>query len=144
MQEGIDVLALLADVLQGATATPAALDAPGITATDAVEALVAHGVPFRTAYEALAAAHKAAEDGVAVPASLQASGLPEAAVAAAIAALVPEPMARQTLGAPGTVAAQIAAFEAHAHAIQADVRVFQQRAQHASRLTTTPPEELVA
>ncbi len=74
---------------------------PGIGATDAAEALVAHGVPFRTAYHIVAAAHL---EGVDPTATIMACDAPEAAKMAAIAALQGDAMARDTLGGPAPVA----------------------------------------
>ena len=87
-------------------------ETPGITATDAAEALVAHGMPFRSAYEALARAHQAVEAGQDIAEALAAQGLAPDALAAALAALTPDVTARATLGgpAPVQVATQLSAL----------------------------------
>ncbi len=77
------------------------LSLPGIGATDAAEALVAHGMPFRTAYHIVAAAH---QEGVDPAASIMARDAPIAAKTAAVSALQADATARDTLGGPAPVA----------------------------------------
>lgn len=89
------------------------LDAPGITATDVAEALVAQGMPFRVAYEHVAQAYQAVEQGATAPEALSDLGLPPEALEAALAALHPDPARRSTLGgpAPVQVVVQVAALQ---------------------------------
>ena len=141
-------LAILADCIEGGTFhIPAdVLGAPGITATDAVEALVAHGVPFRTAYEALAAAHHAVEEGEDLAMALQAQPLPVKALQAALAALKPDPTRRDTLGgpAPVQVRAQTTTLDGLLTTQAKRLGAAQEAVQTTARLLETPAKELLA
>ena len=149
LTDGHATMAMLHEVVQGATFDAAALartfDAPGITATDAAEALVAAGMPFRSAYEALAAASKANERGIALDDALAAQGLPHNALAAATAALLPDASRRKTLGgpAPASVQAMLTAFEAQAAALALRLAEAGDQVAVPRRLLSTPPEELL-
>ncbi|HLF17213.1 MAG TPA: argininosuccinate lyase [Candidatus Thermoplasmatota archaeon] len=104
LRDATATLELLAPLVQGARfdAEPlsAGLKGPGIVATDAAEALVAAGMPFRAAYAAVAAAYAAVEKGRTLPEALEGQGLPAAALAKALQALTPDPARRRTLGGP--------------------------------------------
>lgn len=102
------------------------LTTPGIGATDAVEALVVQGLPFRTAYQALAKAEAARQDGGSPQAALEAEGLDPAAVQAALdAALDPDPSKRTTTGGPAPSVLSPAIDQAHAQASELAQQVSQ-------------------
>lgn len=89
----------------------ASLDVPGITATDAAEALVSAGHPFRAAYHAVAAAMADhLESGTPLPAALAATALgeqdPAAAANAAECATVADASRRKTRGGPAPIAVE--------------------------------------
>ncbi len=112
-------LQVTAAIVQSIEATGAATGGFGIGATDAAEALVQHGIPFRDAYTIVAQAHKEGNDPVA---SLQQASIPHDAKVAAIAALDGDATRRDTLGGPAphaVHAAMIALAEAHDATLQA-------------------------
>jgi argininosuccinate lyase len=137
LHEATASLQVLAAVLTGGTFLPGPLSAEyaveGITATDAAEALVANGVPFRSAYTAVAHAIAASLDGgVPIKDTLTAEGLPQAAIEAALHALTPDPSRRATHGgpAPTQVAKQLDDLATAQAAIDAQV----QTAKHAAHV----------
>jgi argininosuccinate lyase len=99
-----------------AAAAAADLAKPGVVATDVAEALVRTGLPFRTAYAAVAKAFAEVEKGTPFPTALEAQDLPEEALDAALGALQPDPSRRDTVGgpAPKAVLASLDGFDARA------------------------------
>lgn len=81
------------------------LSKPGIGATDAAEALVAKGIPFRDAYHTVAQVMSAAlERAVPLENALAATSLSAGAQAAALAAFTADPTRRTTRGGPAPAA----------------------------------------
>ncbi|MHB1262155.1 MAG: argininosuccinate lyase [Thermoplasmatota archaeon] len=111
---------LLTPMAQGmtydASAASADLAKPGVVATDVAEALVRAGLPFRTAYAAVAKAFAEVERGTAFPTALEAQDLPDDALDAALGSLQPDPSRRDTVGgpAPKAVLASLDGFDARA------------------------------
>ncbi|MHB1261416.1 MAG: argininosuccinate lyase [Thermoplasmatota archaeon] len=111
---------LLTPMAQGmaydASAASADLAKPGVVATDVAEALVRAGLPFRTAYAAVAKAFAEVERGTPFPTALEAQDLPDAALDAALGSLQPDPSRRDTAGgpAPKAVLASLDGFDARA------------------------------
>ncbi len=105
-----ETLTVLLEVVNGAhfdvDRLTTSLDAPGITATDMAEALVAHGKPFRDAYNALAQTFLSVEHGVPLANALAQSGLAPAEVQIALEAATPDPARRTTLAGPAPVRVQ--------------------------------------
>ncbi|MGB1586451.1 MAG: argininosuccinate lyase [Thermoplasmatota archaeon] len=141
-------LQVLAQAIHGATleVPENVLEIPGITATDAAEALVAAGMPFRDAYQALAAAFQAVEQGATPEAALHGQDLPPAALESALAALKADPGRRATLGgpAPVQVALQVEQLHAAAAALAPILAAMQASVDQATTLAMTPAEELLA
>ncbi len=144
------LLDLVTDVVAGLTvhedALAGQLATPGIGATDAVEALVSQGLPFRQAYHALAKAEAAREDGASPQAALVAEGLEPAAVQAALdAALDPDPGKRTTLGgpAPAVLGPAIETAQAKAEELETAVAQAEQAAAKPLELLTTPAKQLI-
>jgi argininosuccinate lyase len=127
LHDGEQVLVVLTGVVEGASFDAAAatrsLAAPGITATDAAEALVAGGMPFRDAYTVLARHAALVESGVAPDEAVTRLGLAPQPEAAVRAALVPDVTRRAAHGgpAPDAVRASVVEFRRSQHAIESDV-----------------------
>ncbi len=122
------------------------LATPGIGATDAVEALVVQGTPFRTAYQALAKAEAARQDGGSPQAALEAQGLePEAVQAALDAALDPDPAKRTTLGgpAPSVIGPAIETAQVTADELADQLSDAEAQAGVPLGLLSTPPKQLI-
>jgi argininosuccinate lyase len=117
-------LELLTPLVQGmaydASAAAAELARPGLVATDVAEALVKAGLPFRTAYAAVAQAFALVEKGQPFTAALEAQSLPAAALEAGLAALQPDPGRRATVGgpAPSAVLSSLDGLDARAAAVE--------------------------
>ncbi len=94
-------LGIIVDVVHSITPTGATAAATGIGATDAAEALVATGIPFRDAYTLVAAAHA---EGTNPVEHLSQADIAADAKAAAIEALVGNVELRDTLGGPAPAA----------------------------------------
>lgn len=137
-----DCLETLQGVLAGGRFQAAAFpDDAGIVATDVAESLVAAGVPFRRAYEQVAAAYADAAAG---------HDLEEALASHIIGVddhvwrpcLVPDPARRATRGgpAPAQVQAALLHLEDAARGVQADVEAAEAAVQEAARLVAAPME----
>lgn len=124
----------------------ASLAAPGITTTDAAEALVAQGVPFRTAYLAVADAVRATEEGGSFESALSTHELEPEAIAAALAALTPDPSRRATIGgpAPAEVLASLERLSCAADALQPQLHAALDAANAPLDLLATEPAVLVS
>ncbi|MEA3190412.1 MAG: argininosuccinate lyase [Thermoplasmata archaeon] len=118
---------------------------PGIVATDVAEALVRAGMPFRSAYKAVAAAFAQVESGTPFQSALEAQGLPAPALEAALSALTPDPARRATHGgpAPEAVAAALRQLAATAAALAARVATAQRAAEVPLDLLSRPIPELL-
>lgn len=120
-------LELLVPLVHGmsydAGAAAADLAKPGVVATDAAEALVKAGLPFRTAYAAVAKAFALVEKGKSFPDALAAQDLPKPALEAALGSLQPDPSRRDTVGGPSpkAVLRSLDGFDARAAQVQAAV-----------------------
>lgn len=143
------LLGILDAVLDGATVDTDVLAEqqarPSIATTDAAEALVEAGVPFRTAHRVLSEASAAAQDGEPIGEALAQADLPEDALAAVQVALNPDPARRDTPGGP---APDRVTEASHALAVQLDqladaVTVARAAAEQPFDLLDTPPEQLV-
>lgn len=148
-------LGILSDVVEGLTVDEAVLEAmqasPSVATTDAAEALVAHGVPFRQAHQLLARACRSAEEqgttiGEALEPLLHDEGLPEQAIDASRAALDADPAHRATSGgpAPSVVQAALDETEAQLDALDDAIADAAARAEQPFTLLAKPPEMLLA
>lgn len=138
------VLGVLANVVDGVTVHEAPLEAlqasDGVATTDAVEALVEQGVPFRTAHQHLAQACQAADEGRPLEEALAEQDLPEAALYAAIDALeTADPAERDTHGGPAPDA-----VEAALETLDATLEHLADEIAHASQAAGTPVDLLEA
>ena len=144
LRDATSTFELLTPLVQGMTYDAAAaagdLAKPGLVATDVAEALVRSGLPFRTAYAAVAKAFAEVEKGTPFPAALEAQGLPEAALDAALGALQPDPSRRATLGgpAPKAVLASLDGFDARAAQLDKAVAAAQVAAEAPFDLLSKP------
>jgi argininosuccinate lyase len=144
LRDATSTFELLTPLVQGMTydAAPAAgeLAKPGIVATDVAEALVRSGLPFRTAYAAVAKAFAEVEKGTPFPAALEAQRLPAAALDAALGALQPDPSRRATLGgpAPKAVLASLEGLDARAADLDKAVAAAQAAAEAPFDLLSKP------
>jgi argininosuccinate lyase len=135
LRDSTSTFELLTPMLQGmtydASAAAGELAKPGVVATDVAEALVRSGLPFRTAYAAVAKAFAEVEKGTPFPAALEAQGLPDAALGAALGALQPDPARRDTVGgpAPKAVLASLDGFDARAAELEKAVGAAQAAAE---------------
>jgi argininosuccinate lyase len=142
-------LELLTPLVHGmaydASAAAADLAKPGVVATDAAEALVRAGLPFRTAYAAVAKAFALVEKGNTFPAALAAQDLPKAALDAALGALQPDPSRRATTGgpAPKAVLASLDGFDARARDVETAVAAAHTAAEQPFDLLTTDLGQLL-
>ena len=149
LDEATAAATVLTAALHGARFDAAALaeglEAPGIGATDAAEALVLAGMPFRDAYTALAAAHAAVEAGAALAEGLRGAGLEPRLVDVALAACRPDPSRRATPGgpAPSRVLEQVAAFHEAGRAMQAASSALHREAAAAADLLSRPATEIL-
>lgn len=150
LQDAAQTLQVLAAVVKDGTfvadVLAKALDLPGITATDVAEALVQEGVPFRTAYTAVARAAQASLEGTGSFAdALGANGLSQSAVDAALAALVPDPARRATTGgpAPVQVAAQLQVLVEDQESITQSVAAARQAADKPFSLLILDPRTII-
>lgn len=151
LDETPPLLTIVTEVVAGLTVDETVLadqlSTPGIGATDAVEALVATGLPFRDAYHALATAEAARADGDSPQAALEAQGLgPQAVQAALDAALQPDPAKRTTLGgpAPTMLAPAIESAQDRAGELATAVAQAEDEASVPITLLTTPSKRLIA
>jgi argininosuccinate lyase len=141
--DATSTLELLTPLVQGmaydASSASADLAKPGVVATDVAEALVKAGLPFRTAYAAVAKAFALVEKGTPFPAALEAQGLPKPALEAGLAALQPDPGRRATAGgpAPSAVLASLDGFDARAAAVEKAVADAQAQAEAPLELLST-------
>jgi argininosuccinate lyase len=149
LQDATTTFELLVPLVQGmtydASAAAADLAKPGIVATDAAEAIVRSGLPFRTAYAAVAKAFALVEQGQSFAQAIAAQDLPRAAIDAALGALQPNPSRRATVGgpAPKAVLAALEGFDARARKLEVDVAAAQTQAEAPFDLLTKPIAELL-
>lgn len=98
-----DLLTMLADLLEGLEANASVLEAmqgiPGVASTDAVEALVKDGLPFREAHRVVSEACHEAEKEASFEEALE-DALEQEAQGAALEALQADPNRRATPGGP--------------------------------------------
>jgi argininosuccinate lyase len=149
LHDATSTLELLTPLVQGMTYDAAAASAdlakPGIVATDVAEALVRSGLPFRTAYDAVAKAFALVEQGQPFPKALEAQGLPSAALDAALGALQPDPARRATVGgpAPKAVLDSLDGFEKGAATLDREIGLAQSAAEAPFDLLTKELSSLV-
>jgi argininosuccinate lyase len=150
LHDATSTVELLTPLVHGMTVDAKALSAewgkPGIVATDVAEALVRTGLPFRTAYGAVAQAFSRVEKGAATfQTALEAQGLAPAHLEAALSALSPDPARRCTAGgpAPSAVAASLTRFHATAAALEAQVAAAQRAAEIPLDLLVRPVPTLL-
>jgi argininosuccinate lyase len=140
---------LLAPPVAGMTIEPRANAAewakPGILATDVAEALVAAGLPFRTAYGVTATMFAKVEAGSSLADAIAGAELSEAQRAAALAVTLPDPSRRATIGgpAPAAVAQTLVGIAARSTALGAQVAAAQKAAERPLDLLTVPIASLM-
>lgn len=146
-----EVLTVLANVVDGVTVDQDALAqlqaTPGVATTDAAEALVAHGVPFRTAHQHLSeACHAAEQEDTTIADALAEADLPGEAIQAAIDALVADPADRSVPGgpAPETVHAALDDLASELDALHEALQAAGEHAQRPFALLETDPSDLLA
>jgi argininosuccinate lyase len=141
LERARDTCQILAACIEGADfdgeALAHAMQAPGLTATDAAEALVQAGMPFRDAYRAVAHAYAEAEKGTDIQAALTALNLSPQATALALAAFAPDPSRRATLGGPAPLQVRAALGDFHQRSTDLAARIAAARhaVQTAAQLT---------
>jgi argininosuccinate lyase len=142
LRDATSTFELLAPLVQGmtydASAAAAELAKPGVVATDVAEALVRAGMPFRTAYAAVAKAFAEVEQGATFAQAIEAQGLPPAALGAALGAMHPDPARRATMGgpAPKAVLSSLDGFDARAAGLDRAVAAAQAAAEKPFDLLT--------